>query len=80
MKPQPLSRTKSVLLILLAVVVCTLAQTCFERQYDQRVSPEVQKAVDAKLNDTLIETVPDSMRNCPLGRAYDSAVKRRVAE
>jgi hypothetical protein len=80
MNPRPISAAKGFLVLITAIVFAVLAQMAFERQNARRISPEVQKAVDAKLSDTLPETVPDSMRNSPAGRAYDSAVKGRVAE
>jgi hypothetical protein len=80
MNPRPISAANGFLILIAAIVFAVLAQMAFERQNDRKVSPEVQKVVDAKLNDTLPETVPDSMRESAAGKEYDSIVKRRVAE
>ena len=77
MNPRPISAAKGFLVLITAIVFAALAQIAFERQNARKVSPEVQKAVDAKLNDTLSETVPDSMRESAAGKEYDSIVKGR---
>jgi hypothetical protein len=74
-------------IVIAAMIIATLANLIFDNERHSAVSPEVQKAVDAKLNDTLwsdtagMERIAlDSMRESAAGKEYDSIVKGRVEQ